>query len=112
MVRIDSGIQQLTRSGAASGASSIAQPQRPAGSGKRADGVAGDFADLLREALARVNETQQAADAAVERVATGQADDLHEAIIALETADLTLRLTAQVAQRGVEAYKEISRMQI
>jgi len=70
------------------------------------------FADVLREALERVNETQQEADAAVGRFATGEADDLHEAIIALEKADLTLRLTAQVTQRAVEAYREISRLQI
>ena len=70
------------------------------------------FGDLLREALDRVNETQMKADAAVERAATGEADDLHEAILALEKADLTLRLTSQVTQRAVEAYKEISRVQI
>lgn len=77
-----------------------------------ADGDGGSFADVLREALDHVNETQQQADQAVQRAATGQADDLHEAIIALEKADLTLRLTVQVTQRAVEAYREISRMQI
>lgn len=70
------------------------------------------FADALREALEHVNQTQQEADAAVERFATGEVDDLHEAVIALEKADLTLRLTAQVTQRAVEAYREISRLQI
>ena len=48
----------------------------------------------------------------MERVATGDAEDLHEAIIAVEKADIALRLTAQVTQRAVEAYKEISRMQV
>ena len=104
--------------------------EQPAGSGARlpvnapqsvpagaatpaADGGDGaSFADVLREALEGVNETQQEADVAIGRAATGEADDLHEAIIALEKADLTLRLTAQVTQRAVEAYKEISRLQI
>ena len=84
----------------------------PADDEARAEREDGSFADVLREALESVNETQQQADAAVQRAATGEADDLHEAIIALEKADLTLRLTAQVTQRAVEAYKEISRMQI
>lgn len=70
------------------------------------------FTEVLREALARVNESQQQADVAVRRVATGEADDLHDAIIALEKADLTLRLTAQVTQRAISAYQEISRMQL
>jgi flagellar hook-basal body complex protein FliE len=84
----------------------------PVSDGTRIGGGEGGFAEVLREALARVNETQQAADIAARRVATGEADDLHEAIIALEKADLTLRLTAQVTQRAVEAYREVSRMQL
>ncbi len=81
----------------------------PAG-GSHADD--GSFADLLMDALKRVNDTQIAADRAVESVATGEAEDLHDAIVAVENADLTLRLTAQVTQRAVEAYREVSRMQL
>jgi len=78
----------------------------------RAADDAADFAGLLRNALTRVNAAQQQADVAVERVATGDAEDMHEAVMALEKADIALRLTAQVTQRAVEAYKEISRMQV
>ncbi|MFP4248380.1 MAG: flagellar hook-basal body complex protein FliE [Armatimonadota bacterium] len=82
------------------------------GAPRTVDGDDVSFTDVLREALSRVNETQHNADAAVQQVATGEADDLHDAIIALEKADLTLRLTAQVTQRAVSAYQEISRMQL
>jgi flagellar hook-basal body complex protein FliE len=114
-MRIDSSfvplpIRQPDQSGARL---PVNRPQGlPAGPARQTEGDSGNFADLLCEALDRVNETQKHADTAVQRVATGQADDLHEAIIALEKADLTLRLTAQVTQRAVEAYKEVSRMQI
>lgn len=74
--------------------------------------TAGGFADLLMKALEQVNGAQLAADRAVESVATGEADNLHDVIIAVETADLTLRLTAQITQRAVEAYREVSRMQL
>ncbi len=70
------------------------------------------FLELLRGALDRVNDAQQAADRAIAAVATGDAEDLHEAVIAVEQADLALRLTAQVTQRALEAYREVSRMQI
>lgn len=70
------------------------------------------FAELLRTALERVNAAQQGADLAIDRVAGGDAEDLHEAIIAVEQADLALRLTAQVTQRAVEAYREVTRMQV
>jgi flagellar hook-basal body complex protein FliE len=114
-MRIDSSfiplpIQQTDGSGARL---PINGPQGvPTGPASGADDENVSFGDVLREALEQVNETQQQADAAVQRVATGEADDLHDAIIALEKADLTLRLTAQVTQRAVSAYQEISRMQI
>ncbi len=76
------------------------------------DDLGGSFTELLAKALRAVNALQQEADVATERVATGDAEDLHEAVIALEKADLALRLTAQVTQRAIEAYKEISRMQV
>ena len=72
----------------------------------------GSFTELLAKALRTVNSLQQEADLATARVATGEAEDLHEAVIAMEKADLALRLTAQVTQRAIEAYKEISRMQL
>lgn len=72
----------------------------------------GSFTELLAKALRTVNSVQQEADLAAARVATGEAEDLHEAVIAMEKADLALRLTAQVTQRAIEAYKEVSRMQL
>lgn len=70
------------------------------------------FSTALHRALVAVNDSQQSADRQLELVATGQAENLHDAVIAIEEADLTLRLTAQVTQRAVEAYQEISRMQL
>ncbi len=116
-MRIDSEfIPLFTSQPSDAGRRVLARPAEPStlmeteGAPDRPEG--GGFGDLLRDALARVNETQQTADAAVRRVATGDAESLHEAIIALEKADLALRLTAQVTQRAVEAYREVSRIQL
>jgi flagellar hook-basal body complex protein FliE len=78
----------------------------------KGEGQGGSFADLLGEALHTVNSIQQDADLAAERVATGDAEHLHEAIIAMEKADLALRITVQVTQRAIEAYKEVAHMQL
>ncbi len=67
---------------------------------------------LAKKALNEVNELQAAADREAERVATGDATNLHDAIIAMEKAHLTLQLTAQTTRKAVEAYKEIMRMQV
>jgi len=85
-------------------------PAGTLGGADRAEGAS--FAESLVDALRRVNDTQVAADVAIERVATGEAENLHDAVLAVETADLSLRLTAQVTQRAVEAYREISRLQL
>ena len=70
------------------------------------------FLSRLTDAVRGVNELQHVADAAVESLATGDADNVHDVAIALEKADLALQLTVQVTQKAVEAYREISRMQV
>ncbi len=115
-MRVDTGTIPLPTLTVADATTPLrAGPAGPAAAGiaageERAEGA--NFAQLLVDALRRVNDTQMAADAAIERVATGEAENLHDAVLAVETADLSLRLTAQVTQRAIEAYREISRMQI
>ncbi len=96
----------------ASEAGTAVTPAAIAAGPPQAEGRGGSFADLLGEALHTVNSIQQDADLAAERVATGDAEHLHEAIIAMEKADLALRITVQVTQRAIEAYKEVAHMQL
>lgn len=70
------------------------------------------FLSRLTEAVQGVDRLQHEADRAAERLATGEADSVHDAVIALEKADLALQLTVQVTQKAVEAYREVSRMQV
>ena len=84
-------------------AEGLAEKQRPQQSG---------FGKALEEAIERVNEMQARADQEAEKVATGQSNDIHAALVAMQEAQLSLELTVQVVQRAIEAYKEISRMQI
>ncbi|MBI2321465.1 MAG: flagellar hook-basal body complex protein FliE [Chloroflexi bacterium] len=46
------------------------------------------------------------------RVATGDEVDLHDAVIAQERAALAFRLTLQVRNKLLEAYHELTRMQV
>ena len=43
---------------------------------------------------------------------TGKPVDLHQVMIAAEQAGLALQLTVQVRNKIIEAYQEISRMQV
>ncbi len=79
-------------------------------SAKSADG--GSFGDMLQNKLEQVNVAQQTADVAITNFATGKSRNLHEAILALEMADTSLRTLVTVRNKAIEAYQEIMRMPI
>jgi len=74
--------------------------------------ASGTFSELLTRALGRVNDNLQTADAQAQRVATGEAENLHDPLIAMAEADLALQVTMRVTQKAIAAYQEISRMQL
>ena len=65
--------------------------------------------NLFQQMLSDINGQQRQADIQVQRSLLGEAD-LHEATLALEKADLSLRLLVQVRNKLVQAYEELSRM--
>src|SRR5256885_12896394 len=75
-------------------------------------GNGGSFATLLQHSLDQVNGLQHDSDAAARAFALGQAPSVHDTMIAMEKADLSLRLTMKVRNKVVEAYQEIMRMQV
>jgi flagellar hook-basal body complex protein FliE len=78
---------------------------RPAGR------TGGSFADALGQALAQVEGLQQAGDAQAAAAANG-AGNLHEVALALEKADISMRVAAKVRNKLVEAYQEVMRMPV
>ncbi|MDY0163376.1 flagellar hook-basal body complex protein FliE [Desulfobotulus sp.] len=68
------------------------------------------FADRLNGAVREVNTLQKTSDLAAEKVMLGELD-LHEGMMALQEADLSMRLLVQVRSKALEAYKEIMHMQ-
>ncbi|MDN5325482.1 MAG: flagellar hook-basal body complex protein FliE [Moorella sp. (in: firmicutes)] len=76
------------------------------------EAVARSFSDLLQQKLDELNNLQQQADALTRGYFAGKVEDVHQVILALEEANLSLQLAMQVRNKAVEAYQEISRMQI
>jgi flagellar hook-basal body complex protein FliE len=70
------------------------------------------FSDALRNAVNDVDRLQKDADKTIVDVQTGNTGSVHEAIIALEKADLSFRTMLQVRNKLIEAYQEIMRMQV
>lgn len=72
----------------------------------------GTFGDMLKNQLAKVNTTQTVADDAVQTYAVGGDIELHNVILAVEKAEMSLTLATQIRNKMVSAYQEVSRMNI
>ena len=70
----------------------------------------GGFADVIKQAVKRVNDMEQDADRSVQHLVTGQGG-IHETMIALQKADISLRLLLQIRNKALDAYREVMRMQ-
>ncbi len=70
------------------------------------------FGGLLKEALYKVNAEQLRAAEATQGLISGKIEDLHQLMIVTEQAKLSLQLTVQVTGKLIEAYREISRLQV
>jgi len=75
-------------------------------------GTSGEFRGLLEGAIQKVEQTGQEATQAVERFLSGDGQELHSAMIAVQRADLTFELGLQVRNKVVSAYQEIMRLQM
>lgn len=73
---------------------------------------AGGFGSLLTDAIGDLEKTQEAAAAQSQALATGQTQDLSGVITAVQEAQLSMQLAAQVRNKAVEAYTEIFHTQI
>jgi flagellar hook-basal body complex protein FliE len=86
----------------------------PADPGTTATQFGGDsssFSDLLQDAVSNVNELQQDANQKVGAMLGGHTADVHDAMIAVQKADLSFQLMMQVRNKVVAAYQEVERMQ-
>ncbi len=72
---------------------------------------AGSFADALGQAIGKVDALQTQADGESEKLALG-GGNLHETALALEKADVALRVMTKVRNKVVEAYQEVMRMSV
>ena len=71
-----------------------------------------DFAKMLGDALQKMDNVQKDADNATLQLATGQTQDVHNTMIALEKANLTFSLAVEVRDKVLAAYQEAMRMQL
>ena len=70
------------------------------------------FADQLKNAMSEVNQMQTQRDSMVEQMATGEATEVHDVMIAAKESQLAFELLLEIRNKLLESYQEIMRMQV
>ena len=84
-----------------------------AGPGVEAGGAPKEsFLDLMKTFSADVNDLQFEAGHAIDMLATGEAADVHQVMVAVEQAGIALDLMLEIRNKLLEAYQELIRMQV
>ncbi len=88
----------------------LPEVRTPRGIEKDSDGPS--FGEVLKEAISTTNALQKQSDHEIQRIMTGESQDLHSTLIAVQKADLSFQMMMQVRNKLVQAYQEIMRMQV
>ena len=86
-------------------------PLRPADTSAVSTAKSG-FADIMKSTISQVNQAQNTGDQAIEKLNTGKAESLHEVMLAVEEASISLKMLVQMRNKALTAYDEIMRMQL
>lgn len=71
-----------------------------------------NFKDMLTQAINEVDQAHKVSDQQIQGVLSGQVQDVHSALIAMQKADLSFQMMMQVRNKLIDAYHEVMRMQV
>ncbi len=86
------------------------QPGSETKGSSEANGPDGKFTDVFGKLINSVNSIQQESAQAQELLATGEAADLHQVMIAVEEAGITMDLFLEIRNRLLEGYQSLVKM--
>lgn len=72
----------------------------------------GEIGKTFESALESLNQSQMNSDMLIEKLAAGESVDLHQVMIAAEQTDVNFRVAMAIRDRLVEAYREVTHMQV
>jgi len=72
----------------------------------------GDFSSVLQGAINQVEGASNNANQSVQNFLSGDGDDLHTTVLAVQRASLEFDMLMQVRNKVVSAYQEVMRMQM
>jgi flagellar hook-basal body complex protein FliE len=103
----------MTNSIPITGLTQVAGPTAPTQSPKVAGASGGkDFKSILLDSLNEVNRLQDEADQGVQRLLTGETDNVAEVITAVNKSGVAFDLLMEVRNKLADAYREIQQMRV
>jgi flagellar hook-basal body complex protein FliE len=96
------GVGAIGKAAAASGIGKTPSP---------AEGLGPSFGESLMNLVENVEQTGAEANLAVSNM-LDKTGDVHDAMIALQRAEMTLQLTVQIRNKLVQAYHDVMRMPV
>lgn len=95
-----SSIQSITQ-----GIADITEPSSGAGAGESTD-----FSSTLKSAVEQISQLQSDAQTKVAGLLSGNGEDIHSAMLAVEKANVSFEMMVQVRNKIVQAYQTIAQM--
>ncbi len=74
--------------------------------------VSSDFSSVIQSTINQAVKAEAAGDRAIQDLQSGEAKNLHEVMISVEKADISLKMLVQFRNKAMQAYEEVMRMQI
>ena len=87
-------------------------PVDGAGAGTGTTAAESGFGGALAKQIGQLESMQQDAATASQQLATGQATDPSQTVMAIERAQLAMQLASQIRTKGVEALQDIFHTQV
>lgn len=70
------------------------------------------FSNVLSDAISKVNDFEVNANNKIESLIKGEDVEMHEVMLAMQESVLSLQALIEVRNKTVEAYQEISKLQL
>jgi flagellar hook-basal body complex protein FliE len=90
----------------------VSMPSLAVGGDATAQAPGAAFGTWFESHLSELNDKLLAADAGVQKLAAGDVSNLHDVMISLQEAHMSLQLMMQVRNHLLDAYHDIAQMQL
>ena len=70
------------------------------------------FESLLKDSMKNVNDLQIESDGLVNKLATGDVEDVSAVVLSVQRAEFALRMITEVRNKLVDAYQQLGRLPV